>query len=325
MARLGGVSDAASDHRRRVRACRCFRVRRRRRCGDRQRRERDGPPRRAQVLSDRAREGSTADRNDARRRQRDRRSRRGGRERPQGGTRDGPTGLADLEEAKLQNRTAAAHGVYTWINLATLSRATAGSQSDALLEQVVTTLKQDSAAEAIAMWKGADEPWWSGTAASALRFAFCRATGRGELSWCAGKPILDRDHLWVTIQAPRGTSGRPHAVLGRHRRPRRRHLSRDGGECEPRSCSGRQLDADDGFDHAGPFGVDDSPDLRERQRAPGRQLRPADAHPGAIHDLRRADQRSPQPRLLRRQQPRIAGTARQTTSTPGTGRSGTRR
>ena len=56
------------------------------------------------------------------------------------------------------------------------------------------------------MWKGADEPWWSGTAASALQFAFCRATGRGQLSWCAGKPILDSDHLWVTIQAPRGTS-----------------------------------------------------------------------------------------------------------------------
>ena len=117
-----------------------------------------------------------------------------------------PWTSADLTAAKLENRTAAARGGYTWVNLATLSRATAGSQSDTLLEQVVTTLKQDPGAGAIAMWKGADEPWWSGTAASALQFAFCRATGRGALSWCAGKPVLDRDHLWVTIQAPRGTS-----------------------------------------------------------------------------------------------------------------------
>jgi hypothetical protein len=117
-----------------------------------------------------------------------------------------PWTSADLTEAKLENRAAAAHGGYTWVNLATVSRATAGSQADTLLEQVVTTLKQDAGAGAIAMWKGADEPWWSGTAASALQFAFCRATGRGALSWCAGKPVLDRDHLWVTIQAPRGTS-----------------------------------------------------------------------------------------------------------------------
>ena len=56
------------------------------------------------------------------------------------------------------------------------------------------------------MWKGADEPWWGGVAPSALQFAFCRATGRGDASWCAGEPALDQDHLWVTIQAPRGTS-----------------------------------------------------------------------------------------------------------------------
>jgi hypothetical protein len=45
----------------------------------------------------------------------------------------------------------------------------------------------------------------SGIEATELRRAFCRATGRGELSWCGGGRVLDRDHLWSTIQAPRGT------------------------------------------------------------------------------------------------------------------------
>lgn len=56
------------------------------------------------------------------------------------------------------------------------------------------------------MWKGADEPWWSGFPASSLQFAYCLSTSRGDPSWCANHGPLDSDHLWVTIQAPRGTA-----------------------------------------------------------------------------------------------------------------------
>ena len=108
---------------------------------------------------------------------------------------------ADIEQAKLENRTAAAHGAYTWINLSTVSL----ENEEARLEQVVTSLLADPAAGAIGMWKGRDEPLWSGIEATELRRAFCRATGRGELSWCGGGRVLDRDHLWSTIQAPRDT------------------------------------------------------------------------------------------------------------------------
>lgn len=108
---------------------------------------------------------------------------------------------ADIEQAKLENRTAAAHGAYTWINLSTVSL----ENEEARLEQVVTSLLADPAAGAIGMWKGRDEPLWSGIEATELRLAFCRATGRGELSWCGGGRVLDSDHLWSTIQAPRGT------------------------------------------------------------------------------------------------------------------------
>jgi Ca2+-binding RTX toxin-like protein len=117
-----------------------------------------------------------------------------------------PWTAAELDDAERENRAAAAQGAYTWINLTTVSRATPGSSADRLLEQVVTTLKNDSASGAIGMWKGADEPWWGGVAPSALQFAYCRLTSRGETSWCAGEPALDQDHLWVTIQAPRGTT-----------------------------------------------------------------------------------------------------------------------
>ena len=113
---------------------------------------------------------------------------------------------ADIEDAKQQNRAAAANGLHTWVNLSTVARATAGSAQDALLAQVVTALESDAGGPAIAMWKGADEPLWSGIPASALQFAYCRSTGRGTASWCGGEPVLDSEHAWVTIQAPRGTA-----------------------------------------------------------------------------------------------------------------------
>ena len=64
---------------------------------------------------------------------------------------------ADIADAKLDDADAAAKGAYTWVNLSTVSRATAGSASDALLQKVVGALEGDPA---VAMWKGADEPWW---------------------------------------------------------------------------------------------------------------------------------------------------------------------
>jgi len=56
------------------------------------------------------------------------------------------------------------------------------------------------------MWKGADEPWWSHYTPSILQFPYCLVTGRGDSSWCAGAEPLDGSHLWVTIEAPRGTA-----------------------------------------------------------------------------------------------------------------------
>ena len=113
---------------------------------------------------------------------------------------------ADIADALAWNQAAATLGVYTWINLSTLSRATVGSSQHTLLAQVITSLENDPSGTAIGMWKGADEPLWSGFAPSSLQFAYCLATSRGERSWCGGEPPEDEDHLWVTIQAPRGTA-----------------------------------------------------------------------------------------------------------------------
>jgi Ca2+-binding RTX toxin-like protein len=117
-----------------------------------------------------------------------------------------PWTSGDIADANTQDRAAAAAGLSTWVNLSTVAQATAGSSGDTLLQQVVTSLKADAGGSAIAMWKGADEPLWAGIAPSALQFAFCRSTGRGDSSWCGGEPTLDDEHQWVTIEAPRGTA-----------------------------------------------------------------------------------------------------------------------
>jgi len=101
------------------------------------------------------------------------------------------------------NREAAARGAYTWVNLATLSKSQPGST---LLRDVVTDLKSGEGAGAIGMWKGADEPFWAKTPAEQLRYAYCLSTSRGPETWCGGDEPVDFDHLWVTIQAPRGTA-----------------------------------------------------------------------------------------------------------------------
>jgi hypothetical protein len=117
-----------------------------------------------------------------------------------------PWTSADITDAVQWDQAAAALGAFTWINLSTESQAIPGSSTDSLLQQVITTLKGDPTGSAgIGMWRGADEPWWSAIPPSALQFAYCRSTGRGDRSWCAGEPLLDQDHLWVTVEAPRGT------------------------------------------------------------------------------------------------------------------------
>jgi hypothetical protein len=112
---------------------------------------------------------------------------------------------ADTNSALAWDRAAAAHRVYTWPNLGGYSQALPGSTTDTALAQVVDTLTKDPSGSAIAFWKGRDEPWWSDIAPSALEFAYCRVTSRGDPSWCDGENPLDPSQLWVTIEAPRGT------------------------------------------------------------------------------------------------------------------------
>jgi hypothetical protein len=121
----------------------------------------------------------------------------------------GPGGVwtsGDISSALAWDRAAAARHVYTWVNLSGYSQALPGSADDSGLTQVVATLTGDPSGSAIAMWRGRDEPWGSGIAPSALQFAYCRVTSRGNPSWCAGEAGLDPQPLWVTIEAPQGTA-----------------------------------------------------------------------------------------------------------------------
>ena len=110
----------------------------------------------------------------------------------------------ELAAAIADNRAAAAAGLHTWVNLSSLSVATPWSWQEEMLRHVVGSLESDSSGGAIGMWKGADEPAQYRIPPSWLRFSYCLGTGRGPQSWCAGRPPVDRDHLWVTVQAPRG-------------------------------------------------------------------------------------------------------------------------
>jgi hypothetical protein len=110
---------------------------------------------------------------------------------------------ADIAEAIAWNREAARHGLLTWINLSTLSVARPGSWRETRLRRVIALLKRDPSGRAIGMWKGAEEPWRSGIPPASLGFAYCVATSRRREA-CAGKQPADSDHLWVTVQAPRG-------------------------------------------------------------------------------------------------------------------------
>ena len=113
---------------------------------------------------------------------------------------------ADITSALAFDRAAAAHHVYTWTNLSGYSQALPGSADDTSLAQIVTTLTRDPSGSAIGMWRGRDEPWWSDILPSALQFPYCRVTSRGDPSWCGSENPLDPQHLWVTIEAPKGTA-----------------------------------------------------------------------------------------------------------------------
>jgi hypothetical protein len=113
----------------------------------------------------------------------------------------------DISSALAMDHAAAALHVYTWANLGGYSQALPGSTEDEGLANVVDTLTNDPSGSAIAFWKGRDEPWYSNIAPSALQFAYCRVTSRGDPSWCDGENPLDPSRLWVTIEAPRGTAG----------------------------------------------------------------------------------------------------------------------
>jgi hypothetical protein len=110
---------------------------------------------------------------------------------------------ADLAQTVAENRAAAAHGLHTWVNLSAFAQLRPGKWRESLLRHVVGTLEADPSGRAIGMWKGADEPWKFRQRPASLRYAYCLATGRGERRWCAGRGPIDRDHLWVTVQAPR--------------------------------------------------------------------------------------------------------------------------
>jgi hypothetical protein len=110
---------------------------------------------------------------------------------------------ADLARTVAENRAAAANGLHTWVNLSAFAQLRPGRWRESLLRHVVGTLKADPSGRAIGMWKGADEPWKFRQRPASLRYAYCLATGRGERRWCAGRGPIDREHLWVTVQAPR--------------------------------------------------------------------------------------------------------------------------
>ena len=125
--------------------------------------------------------------------------------------RTGPAGRqiwtdSDLNSALSWDRAAASLVVYTWANLGGYAQALPGSVEDEELAQLIGTLTHDKSGSAIAFWKGRDEPWYADTPPSALEFAYCRVTSRGDPSWCDGEASLDPSRLWVTIEAPRGTS-----------------------------------------------------------------------------------------------------------------------
>ena len=93
----------------------------------------------------------------------------------------GPAGgwtADDLARTIAENRAAAAHGLSTWVNLSAFAQLRPGGWRESLLRHVVGTLEADPSASAIALWKGADEPWRFRMRPASLRYGYCLATGR---------------------------------------------------------------------------------------------------------------------------------------------------
>jgi len=106
----------------------------------------------------------------------------------------GPFGAAwsegELAAARELNAAAAARGAFTWVNLRELARAQPGTPEEERLRALVETLRGDAA---LALWKGADEPWLGRVPVTDLQHAH------------AVVRALDPAHLSLVIQAPRGT------------------------------------------------------------------------------------------------------------------------
>ena len=123
----------------------------------------------------------------------------------------GPAGAWNDDEiaaAIEANGAAAAHGLHTWVNLSALGTVAPSTWQQELLRHVIGSLEGNPSGSAIGMWKGVDEPWRFRIRPSSLRFAYCLGTARGRRSWCAGQTPVDSEHLWVTVQAPRGPAPR---------------------------------------------------------------------------------------------------------------------
>jgi hypothetical protein len=86
---------------------------------------------------------------------------------------------------------AAAHGAVTFVGLAQLSRATAGTLADQTLRKVVPALAPDTG---LGIWRSTDEPQLRNIPASSLSYAY--STLRA----------LDPDHLAAIVEAASGTA-----------------------------------------------------------------------------------------------------------------------
>jgi hypothetical protein len=111
----------------------------------------------------------------------------------------------ELEHVLAWERVAVQLGIHTWVRLNTFAATKPHWGGDARLGVVVHALTGSPFAAGIGLWEGADEPWSRRISAHSLAFAYCRVSSRGPPSACAGVPVLDGQHLLVTVLAPHGT------------------------------------------------------------------------------------------------------------------------
>ena len=156
-----------------------------------------------------------------------------------------PWTAADIDEAKFEDQVAAAHGAYTWVNLATVSRATPGSAADVLLSQVVTALEQDPErlGDRHVERRGRAMVERNRTHGTAVRLLPGHGARRRELvrrrvSARPGSPVGDGPGTARNIRRPR-------SVRGGQRCARRRRISGHGGQSDTRPARGRKLDEHD--------------------------------------------------------------------------------